>query len=710
MPLGPTADYDPVLELENQAQRGRAHILEHSVSILRGAQYDPIHQSVEPTYQILRARPDTEKSPIETSFQGALGVYLFSYHAQNSNDIADHTALPTADIQRTQHNHLDVSQIASSEAEVEPTAQKEAHQNQFLEDPHTRAFLYDLYRLTQPMFRDDNVTLYATGTTSFILHLQTIDFILKIVKPWYLENTLIASQTKSYKELYCKYLQPTIPNHTPLVRESTDRSIIMKRVRGRTLRDYFSDPKWDNVISDQRLPDYLRELRRVVTQLCHVLQLSSSFPHGDLSSRNIIREEPGGNLFLIDFGINYLLVDRVGSTDEYRETVYTVAPDILNRRGRASPTNMGDVYSIGVMLVEGLLRDEFDPSDLDESLDKVYRRYQGLGGVLDDLLDLNWKRRLLGLQDADSSMYRELGHMLRVELEVAANVAELESDPRMRTFSAVLGALLTPELKEFWKLRYSQRQRKQIIEEEYGVSDRVQPIPFDLIAGRLGLFPILLNGLVILLVVGKVIDWSSIARGEWAISPALYDNWMGWLVALSCSIVGAKYFVSIFFGLDPGGLSKQAWVTTHLCAFAPWIPILWVVLYRSNDWPVCAALGVSIIVWNNIAWYRLTGDGLSVMNRNNLRTSPDMESAHQSLFEWWFTAGVYVAFIYLVAWLLARGLVKDEFLYAIAVAVAANGKMYFINAGRDAARMHNGLDRITRGFRRALVPLAGGGG
>jgi hypothetical protein len=333
-------------------------------------------------------------------------------------------------------------------------------------------------------------------------------------------------------------------------------------------------------------------------------------------------------------------------------------------------------------------------------LDMLYRTHRGIGGIIDDLLDPSPERRVQSFGGA-ADLFGEIQLIVTAQLELSARIVAEEDKPIFRAIDFVAGLLIVPELKDVINIARGEKHRREILAQFQGDTPNIILAPKTAVLG-LAFVPLALNVLTISLVLGQIFSVRSVIHGDLNSFQALRENWIGWLVAISSSITAAKYYLGIFIGMDSRIFPSIVRFATRLCAVAPWGPILYLVLWNSHAWPICTALGVSLIACNNMLWYRATGRALQKMGTSGMRISPDMTTTNRNLFEWTWTIALYVAFVYIVALLLSRGLLNDIVFYGLAVSIGANGKMYFINSTHDAPTMRTGLDRIVRGYSRAV--------
>ncbi len=694
---------DLIERLRVQAKKGPQEFLQTVVDPLQRAQYAELDPELPDEYRRLRSLAHDQKDGADCLLQGALGIFLFAYHAERwqltPQDDESSVTGPGAVGMPQSEDIREPQQLGAPHFH-------EAYVQWALADGETQSFLYELY-LVPSDWRHGALSLHEVGITSFILKLHKYDRALKIVKPWFFDDKEIERQTKEYAETYQR-LHASLPYNTPRIDDSGPRCVVMEFVEGKTLRHYFRRELSGRGDAKARKDksESLRQLRAILVELCKLLRecatLNPPIYHGDLSSTNILIEDGSQRLHLIDFGVNYLLTRRVGNVDQYRERTMTVDPEIMGKHAFAEASILGDVYSIGVVCAEGLLGHDFEAEDIQILLDRIYKQYLGLGAVLDDLLDPEPARRIPNAEPGPK-LYDELSHRIQMELEFAARGVEEDSKPFARAVDRVLGILVAPELKDLWRLWRDRSRRGNAIP---APQSRVPPLAvsnYDLL--DLALIPVFLNTLIVTWFLERILSVDGILRGDFGNLAALLPNLAGWSVAVSGSIITTKYYLGIFAGLSTSGMPGWSWLTTRLCAFTIWGPIFYAFFVDSRAWPICAALGLTVVVINNYVWYLVGCNAKAKIAASDMRVSPYMDQTIEYLQEWWMTAGVFVLFMYIVAALLSRHVLVDVGFYAVAVAFGANAKMYYINCTRDAPLVRTGLHRLTRGYKRAMMEI-----
>jgi serine/threonine protein kinase len=585
-----------------------------------------------------------------------------------------------------------------------------ARADELLGDKRVRSFLFDLYGIEEE-FRETRLALHASGTTSFIIKTHYLHNkylrVIKIIKPWYLSDPVIAAQTKDSQEFYDRrlshvtYLDRPI---APIVEYANRHCIIMEFVEGETLHQFFAH-LWAQPDGEGAGPgeDPYAALNRVMLSLCGMMKEchQASIAHGDLSSTNILVEQMDTDLprlRLIDFGINYLLTRNLEHIDHAPALIATVDPDVLRRKRDAVPTVESDMYSLGVILTEGFLGEHYRVDGMQVLLDEVYDRHPGVGALLDDLLDPNPSRRLPDVPGGVDP-YDYIADRIDRELRTVSSFANAESNGRFTFLDDLLGFIF-PGLPDIVKMiarriRGGSTPPSVLVPKSRPRLER--PMRDDLVV------PISLNILTVSVVLARLIPWDAIFQGDAQFADSLSDSWPAWVVALACSIIASRYFVSIFAGLTTTGLPRSLVLSTILCAFAPWIPLMLILSRYPDEWLFLVAVGGTVVVANNWLWHRFCRSARRAIEELGIHASPLMHDTQFWLRGWTETSVITLVCVYAVAILAARDVLHDVTFYALIIAGVICPRVFFANLRTDAPRIRTGLQRFSNGYRRARV-------
>lgn len=695
-PLAPTLLSGIDEALARRGGRRRAELERVLTAHLRDPNSTRQVATIRAAYDALRTEAPSEDERLK---RGALGVFLLVYDAE-------------AWVQAS---------VRARGARPDPARRKAPPEaDALLADRCVLDALCGLYALPESIRRvvveaaaGEAVRLHAVGTTSMILRLPTRPLrALKLVKPQYFNHPTILHQTEAYFETY----RDLPAEDTAEVYASGPRYILMQFVEGRTLREFFADVVWASGAAD------LDALRRMFAKLLAGLEKCEArgIHHGDLSPDNVLvsaDEQDRGSpwrVHLIDFGTNFTLIERVGTIDEFYAARMSVAPESLEQA--VEPSAAGDVYSLGIMLAEGLLGGDFDPVDIRVSVDKVYQRYAGMGAILDDLLDADPARRGLDTRaetrQREASVYRALEERISSELTVAERVYDGERKLGWQALSFFMQPLLPAGMREvsiWWH-----RGQRALFEGEGREYIHVGLVSLGVLCVGLYLFILdrYKDGLFATL--GATLDALGAGCLGGAAGPSCPDLGPGWTalagttVATLFALLACKYYLNIFSGLSASGVSAFAQFTMRLNAVSFAVPVL-LVIRDPHTWLVNSAAGVGMVTLNNFACARLASRARRVMEAHNLRVTPEMDVARVNLHLWWATSAIYSLILLSLGILLSTGLGKDEAVYAVVV-LLQNLTIYVLYCSLEAPRMRTSLSRFIWGHRRAIgrTPRPGG--
>lgn len=526
--------------------------------------------------------------------------------------------------------------------------------------------------------------LHEVGTSSFILEVPTHRAAVKILKPYHLGNVNLERSTQKYAEDYHRLPHENVP----AIRLSGPRFILMDFIPGETLEEFLARSIWG-----AKRPQW-QDLSPVLTDICVLLgrcaELSPPVYHGDLSASNVLvvqRREGGEDrlqVFLLDFGLNYLLNERVGSDEEFQIWRARTAPEILALGPAAAPTLAADLYAFGNLLALCLLGGAFDPKALQVSVDEVYQRLPGFGGVLDDLLDVDEQARLRVLSEA-ATPYEALKEKLTAELALADIDAFARDSPLVNWTLTLLDVPVTGV--------------KEVVREVRRRQARLQGA-LDAAARHYGLLTLTVNFIVVLAFIAKAGELLSHRDLQFAA-----DVLPGYLTAITSSLVAAKGYLSIFSRVPFQSVSRFADVTASLYSWFFSVPILFALLVNPHAWPICGAAGVAVVALHNWSAGRMADMAERRMTAEGYRISNGMREVRRRLEGWWKITAAFAAGLLILGGLLITGVLHDEFAYAM-IMVAANIKMYLYNASEDSGVVRGALIRFANGYRRAISRLA----
>ena len=274
--------------------------------------------------------------------------------------------------------------------------------DEIIKDDGVYAFIKEEYGINKNI--DDKPSLiefYKSGTTSYILKLKFLKrfegryVALKILKFKYIDNETIRNKTKNYEVSYKNN------DNSPKIHHNDYAYILMDFIEGDTLQEYIHKTLYHE-------PNRFKIISKIIVQLCEVLHYFASSHgviHGDLNTNNIIlnrleHTDNGGinlKLYLIDFGVNYLMNEKIGSSLALTKAGVYIPKEVL--KDSANTSLMSDIYSIGVILLEMFnIVDEFEKENFEDYLNFVRQNQPDLAALIDDLIDKNPDLRLYDLQ------------------------------------------------------------------------------------------------------------------------------------------------------------------------------------------------------------------------------------------------------------------------------------------------------------------------
>jgi serine/threonine protein kinase len=639
-----------VRELSEAAALGREAFIGFLRHQLGFASSDHLEAGIDNRYDRWGSDPEPLAAETGRLVRAGIGVYLFSHHAERWRRFRD--------------------------PKDQETVQGRA--NDLLSDPDVRDLLFDVYELDE-QYRDASVKLHEAGTTSFILRLDAKRLALKIIKPWYFDDDAISQQTRSYKETY-GFLQSVIPGHFAWIYASNRHSIVMDYIDGNTLRELFSTPGFE-AISEPGAPPSPQSLVSVLTGICSLLgQCAAHTPpisHDDLSATNILIRPTTGELFLIDFGENYLRSRLVGTADQRSEISY------LHSDRTGIPRLNGDVDALGVILAEGLLGGAFAGEDLQPILDDVYKRYPSIGYFLDDLFHRNATSELPAFP-LEAATYNGLSEQIREKLAGLAVSERVRNRRKLRKIDD-LSRLISP---------INLTQTASLVLGLLGVpaSGRRRNRDAPLVLRNLTWVPVLFNWFAI--VMFFLILGSHIGNRIW-------PDIIGWACTVTYSVIAARYCVFVFADLDLSDWPGRAKVSVPVTCVLIWPPILFPLLIDWSWWAISVAVGTSIIAVNNEICVRSCNTMKCVIVKPGGHISRLMARAMDYLVDWRQLMAIFSGSMFVLSLLLWLDVLQDGLFYGVLVAAAPAGKMYLQQTGSEAPIVRAGLHRLANAYRQS---------
>jgi serine/threonine protein kinase len=604
-------------------------------------------------------------------------------------------------------------------------------------DPAVRQYLSRYYEIDD-YYDLSHATLHRVGTTSLILQCQRRKadtrardelLALKCILPRYLTVEAIRRSTRCYKALH-SVRHPSVPH----VHDSTDRWIAMDFVTGRTLAEYFADRAVSNTArsQDARLDsedsararalgrDDILFIRRIGVAICRVLAELHALGHRhlDLSPSNIIitnQRDDGFDLALIDFGHNFAITDKVGSSDAFRRAALYVDPALV--KDPSYDSARCDVYSLGIILLEAAAKRRLEKESITVELDRLWQGErpwdgaQGLGRIIDELIDEEPLQRLAmmpaELWQTERGPYEYLERLIRQETEVLELYEKRNED-------GGFGVLRGVGLLRVWR----NSQLSSMLDAAYHLDTEADDSYHDFPSlARWARLSLICWHLVLSLFVWLTVadlGWKAVADSvqqyvDLTGAPfevgAFWDNLPGRLVALSFSLTAVTYYVNNYSLLSPkrlgSRLGRATEITMRTTAVGLTFPILWAMVWDPQAWPLCSGLGTLLVVANNYLTLRLAERAAGVGRRFSVQGTADRRFIDDVYKEWWRLMGYYSLAMLAVGVLLLTDLAQDEKVFAYLVVFINVAKMYRLNCVKIAPQVRGALARAILILRRA---------
>ena len=624
-------------------------------------------------------------------------------------------------------------------------------------DPAVLSSLFDLYGLDRTEVSADDAELYRIGTTSFILRASWEPSIseqvaVKCLLPRYFRNRRIRERTRNYDKAH--FHSP----HVPIVKESSDRVIIMAFVEGPTLAEKIAERSVPRSrytsVDDHSSKDVARaraltprdvdDIRARFTAICDVLAelYRGGHSHLDLSPANVIvTDEVRGTqidgqvtrsqVSLIDFGRNFIVTERVGSHMALPRAAVYVAPEL--QRNPDAGDWRSDAYSLGVILLEMASNTSLDIVDLSMELDRlwigdedgVWSGAPTLARVVEELTDEDPANRLLlapNRDDPDWNPFTYLGDLIRQEAAVQEHYEEQTKGHGFGRLQG-LGLLRIKGNIQITNLLQARASVKTEVDDTYADYPELGLWA----AGSLLCWSIVLGSFLAFTGADLHIPLAS-ALGQWfvkALHPhfTVGDFWAnipGRLVAVIFSAINVTYYVNIFSTLalrrvEPGpqgrpspGEATVGEVCMRSTATLISIPVLWAIVWNPEAWPLCCGFGTLPVVANNYLTLRMAQSANDEARHHFSTHSVAWERfVKESYNEWWKMMGLYSLAFIAIGFLLDFDIAHDAGIFAVLVCITNVFKVYRLNCVRLAPQVRGWLSRSVLTLRRRHASYVG---
>jgi serine/threonine protein kinase len=462
-------------------------------------------------------------------------------------------------------------------------------------------------------------------------------------------------------------------------------------------------------------------------------------------------------LKLVDFGRNYLYTRQIGAIEsaaaftvapEVKEDPGVTedgGAEWATRRRPPDSAWYADAYSLGHLLIAlgGVGRNE-DGTVPDE----FYERTPLLARFIEDLIEHDPGKRLLLFKPSPSPPegdgrppsrpFAQLGSAFLQELD-AVRAARLDgADPNQWQWLRSTWQLVSPfsgVLRPLWKLRAERRHQELLRDARRSMYARgllnwalLCAVMFcvvwslclvwlarDLADPRVGQLPPLAR-LIKLASAWSPLDlalgddefpvpwlrWLDRFQQPGYDIPNLADNLPARIIGLSFAMLGVKVYQTLFAGLSPlvaGPRRLRTWVTA---ASMRWYTFNWAVLVAVANlvhpryWTICTAIGLTTSFLTNWACRRFARASIAEARSPEFRLTtvprgkiPGLES----FYVWTPSMGFYLVFVWICAWLIDSGQLRDVYFYMSAVAAVNIGLFYFVKCGRHGPEVRGGLTR-----------------
>jgi serine/threonine protein kinase len=589
----------------------------------------------------------------------------------------------------------------------------------------TRECFRAFYRLEGDDYRAydlDAAELHRIGTTSLILRCplrprsrfeKGRTAAVKCLLPRYHGAKAILDRTSTYKKDHGK----THLASGPEVLDSTELTITMEFIAGETLAEVLD--RRAEAARDRALDQAdIEFIRQVGLEICRCLGelAAKGHRHLDLSPSNIIvvsGEDEALKFRLIDFGRNFTLTERVGTSDAFRRAALYVAPELLEDASQESWRC--DAYSLGVIMLEAAAKRAIKREDLARELDRLWEGDKPWDGapeiarIVEELVDEEPTRRLI-LADTPSAddAYAYLRKLIQQETEV---LALYEKQTQGMGFGLLRGKALL--------LAYKNTQAANLFQAGQATREPVDDTYRD--------FPTLARWAVLSMACWAVVLTSFVALTAADLDLKVLSPWIGQLrdatgahfevgdfwgnfwgrvVALTFGLTAVTYYVNNFSTLSPRRLGTRiGWLSELLMrgtSFLLVFPILLAMVYAPHSWALCAGVGTLLVVLNNFVALRIASRAVAVSERLfTPRSAAGRRFVNDVFKEWWLLMGCYSLAMIAIGLLLTTGKAEDEKVFAVLAIVANIVKLYRTNCVETAPQVRGCLSRAFLTLRRA---------
>jgi Protein kinase domain len=609
---------------------------------------------------------------------------------------------------------------AAEVADSSTTATAEA--TVILRSPGVRTYFAKWYGIRHEEIDLDltrQLSVYKIGTTSFIVRCSDRPegttarkhVALKCLLPRYSGNPSVTESAAKYPSEH-EYFS----DHAPAIFYSNNRHVEMAFIRGATLAE---------ALAKLNAPPFSESRMEFASRFADaLLNVLSGFEkdgiyHGDLSPSNVIlRNDDDADPVLIDFGFNFVLQERVGSTVAFQQAAKYVAPEVLSgphliRRGD-TPRLANDLYSLGSLLIEvftGSGASNFDPA---AAVDFLWQHAPGIAKLVEDLRDPVPEHRLVVVSRQDATDPYE-----DIRLALADEVALVNA---FRGFKEGTDDYDWKDIRQFLQIRQDQVRRLRLVRDKRihthkGLGATYAEYPRLLKWARASLW--LWYASLIFFVLFAAADVGA-ANGQNLIEAyakvvpidigSFGLNLLRRGAALSVALMGTAYYLKIYSMLTArhitGAVAAEAERRLRTVAFLVALVELIPVVVYPRGWAICCALGGFIAVANNRATYQLAaqaGAPEASDGEDSIRSDRFLDTYQH----WGPLMRSYALSLVGLQALLWAGVAHDEWIFATLVLLMNLVKVYRINCIQEAPYMRANLDSRFFALRRRDALQAG---
>lgn len=564
------------------------------------------------------------------------------------------------------------------------------------------------------------------GTTSFIVtgrltnptHGRLPTFALKFIIYPFLRIPTIARATRGYA---AEFDPPAGElEHLVGVWASSGSWILMDFIPGQTLAERleseFAPERAGRAGATAAIRlDLIEQLgRELFRALAELERLGKQ--HGDLTPSNImVTETPDGQLRLrlIDLGVNYLYLRNMpghGGVD-----APYVAPEIRDIDDQAETGfARSDLYSLGQLIV---LLGSGAPAPDGHVPTAFYAQAPPIARFIEDLIDAEPRRRLLlfhARQASDGLPYDRLWANLVDEIAAA------RTGVSGRRWWSDIAALADPFFGTVWRLGrlwWERRKQGSVREQSPG-----RLFAWSVVSAVFATLTSVLISIWIRRTVGW--DWDNdvivalqrlfrarpdefplidqLKLHDYAFPPDTPHVAFG-VLALTFTLIGVKYYQSLFAGVTPMALGRGAGrlgfravaaeIAMRFWTIAPVLLVLPPLLVQPLWWAVFAAAGMTAVTICN---WLAASFGQAVIRegrRRQMSTVPERITGISSYLSWIPGNVLYAVLLWAIALLLHVGIAHDTMVYVGLIGLVNVVQLYVVKCSIEGPEIRAGLGR-----------------